>query len=315
MKKERCKISKPENLHMRGDSDPDAKTNSAPTDAYVDEDSVDETVKLICSAYKTSPPTSKEGDENACRVWQLLRRIEECPNILCERNLRDLRSVKWFPAFFGPVMISHITSDGFGLSYGEVLKLLKETCPNTPPKDDHAFFASRSDGQPVLFVPQKALERIAEKWSKHDGLSEVDKTLFENLIPWGRDWIVRSMGTEKQGKRVAARSVSSANKIDIIKLFHCTSKPTSKDCYPIEVDNGSVYLFKPSSWLGDIANNFLPGDRSRVRLSASEMKELEGIPWFTDWIGHLGEQRKRRNAKGCKKGAAHKIDSAIRKNA
>ena len=263
----------------------------------MNEAQVDEIVDLISVTYADERPTFTE-DENSVKAWALLNEVEKDPNILRARHLLKLHEVKWFSKFFTPIMMNNLFPDKTPkMTYKEMILLLKEACPKDPPEEGQSNFTKRSNGQPIMFVPEKALAAITRSWLQKDGLSAHERTMFETLLPWGRSWILNSIHSAKAAKRSAALKVSTANKVTLLKIFHSHFPPSYKDFYPVGVEGGDVYIFRPSEWLGDIANNWLEGNRHRVKLSDAEMKDLEDIPWFKNWIHKLGELREKKRCR------------------
>ena len=269
---------------------PDAES-PAPIMESMTEDDVTEIVDLISVAYADKRPVLME-DANTKKAWELLRKVEKDPNILQAQHLLKLDKVEWFSDFFTPIMMNTLyPSNGPHMTYSEMIQLLKKACPDVPPGEGQSMLTTTNNGHPIMFVPEKALAAITQSWFKDNGPSVHDKIMFETLLPWGRAWIAKSscFGTSK--KRTVALKVSVANKIALLKIFHLHSAPTYKDYYPVTVGSDDVYIFRPSEWLGDIANNWFEGNRHSVKLSEAETKELEDIPWFKTWLSKIEKLR------------------------
>jgi hypothetical protein len=104
--------------------------------------------------------------------------------------------------------------------------------------------------------------------------------------------IEKPTATAKTSKPQLGRAVPKHAKITILKIYYSVSKPSWSDELPIGV-NGKVWIFRPWSFLDDVAENWLGGSPG-VKLSEEEKRALASLPWVEPWIERLGSKRERR---------------------
>lgn len=258
---------------------------------------LDEIVNLVAEKFTEERPDHGSSPE-ASSAWNLLKAVQRDPTVLNSSHLLKLKNVKWFPVFFAPLMLekNHPNPDG-KLTYMQMIKMLSTTCPHAPPEEGTMRFVEAPGGRMCLFVPEKALASITNDWYKPDGLSVHEKRMFFEEVTWSKAWISSVYEAGNGSKRSTSMKVSKQNKITLLKIFHPTRMPRNADVYPISMQNGEVYSFRPSDWLADISNNWTEGKRRRVSLDQHEMDELEKFTWFQEWITNV---RARQHRKRCR---------------
>jgi len=87
------------------------------------------------------------------------------------------------------------------------------------------------------------------------------------------------------------RSVSKKAKIKLLHIYYPKQPPTWLDEVPIIIEDNSVWVFRPTHFMDDIADSWLGG---KVVLSESEKQEMEKLSWFEKWLSNIANRRKRK---------------------
>lgn len=93
------------------------------------------------------------------------------------------------------------------------------------------------------------------------------------------------------GSREHKRSVSKPAKIKLLQIYYPKQPPTWLDEVPVIIEDNSVWVFRPTNFMDDIADSWLGG---KAVLSENEKREMEKLAWFEGWLSRIANMRKRK---------------------
>lgn len=242
---------------------------------------VDEAVRLILSKFWNERPV---GDDPDCKkVWKVLNAAELDTAVFSTRQLMDLQLIEWFQMFVASATLETKSVSKIDTAdFADLAHMLRQACPQEAPSDGFFTFVRRIDGSGAVFVPERALRAAAEAW---DDMTAGERVLLELAAPWAGFSISDDRSTPD--KQFLSLTVTKKNRITLLHLFCASAPPNPSDEFPVAMSGGGIYIFKPSSWVSDIAGNWTAAGKRRVRLDDEEKKEVEKLPWFKCWIRNL----------------------------
>lgn len=193
-------------------------------------------------------------------------------------------------------------------SFDEEVLLLVDAYPTHQPGRWDEVVVERSNGAEHKLVPRLVLEKLATRLARQgcpDGTSQKHRRLsmstearrrFEAL-PWASAWQARC----RQACEVALmrKVVSKELKMELL-LSNCrTACPRWEQVVPVCGPGlDGVYRWRPYTWLDDIADNWLKGNKKPgVVLDAAQMRAIESLKWTREWLDRIEALRDRKRAR------------------
>ena len=217
-----------------------------------------------------------------------LERLVDNYEHLTEEQARCLASIPWFPDFLQCSLVCKSNSGVVSATCDDIAKLIVLNFPNEMPTFAGPKLIKDENNRTVMLNPASAMEKIAARWNTSEGPRPETKDLLMST-PWGRRWVdvyVKRADTYRR-----TRSVSKNAKIKLLQIYYPKQPPTWLDEVPIIIEDNSVWVFRPTHFMDDIADSWLGG---KVVLSESEKQEMEKLSWFEKWISNIANRRKRK---------------------
>lgn len=225
---------------------------------------------------------------------------------LDEELKEQLFSLNWFQGWLDDLNTKRATGGENGPpGINEQLGLLINNYPTTAPKKGEAVTVQRINGQAFELNGHLLLEKIAHSFhgeasaASAAGKTAVNPSLRNELLqlPWSAEWLC--IGRKRREVARLRTLVTKEMKLEMLIFFFPQKKPAWKSRVPVVVPDGSgeIFDFYVGTWLDDLADNFLKQNRPNVVLDAAQQLAVARLPWATEWLTAVREQRKNRGSK------------------
>jgi hypothetical protein len=226
-------------------------------------------------------------------------------------------SLWWFKGWIDELKAKRKTGSEDGPpDTDEQVHMLIANHPDVAPRKGQAVTIERLNGASYELNGHSLLERIAPNFHGED-VSERSKAYVSPrlqqqilVLPWSDDWV--AVGRKRREVARMRKLITKEMKLEYLLFFFKEKKPVWKSRIPIFVPDGSgdVFEFFPGTWLDDICDNWLNDSRANVVLTKAQMGAIETLPWFSEWIDVVREQRSIRD-KNRKRSAVKNHESDI----
>lgn len=258
---------------------------------------------------------------------KLLDQLKKCflPDSMgmCQQTLpTDLRdqclSLWWFKGWLDELRAKRLVGDEAGPpDLEEQVRLLISNYPDDAPRKGEAVTVDRVGGDAYELNGHALLEKIAPNF--HDGTVDEKSKFYVSpqlqqqllVLPWSDEWL--STGRKRRGVARMRKLVTKEMKVEFLIFFFKTKKPVWKSRVPVVIPDGSgsIFDFYAGTWIDDLADNWLNEARPNVVLTKGQMGAIETLPWFSDWLSTVREQRVSRDKRTAKRSRRPSTDDDI----
>lgn len=259
-------------------------------------------INYICDHYPRTKPKHREvsqplaqpsGEMTTFTIGRLLSDVADCfiegrAASLGEAGQRILNHTLWFRTWLDRLRVGRgLRPSSKPPSADEQVCFLAQLCPVRQPHRSETLTAQLKNGESYQLSVREVYDHIATGKPKGHA-----SAVFRKL-PWARKWLQRSA----MQKRLAAgrRVITKELKLGLMLLHFQERRPAHDAIVPICGPGVyGVYEWRAAGWLDDIVDNWCDGATPGVRLSKEQMRALETLPWFEDWVLSVRARRARR---------------------